>query len=86
MDSKDIDKRPDDSSGVPGVGPERPDFARGLRTKPREDAAPDFARGERTTPRARDVAPDFARGERTQPRDPAIRPDFAHGERTRLGD
>ncbi len=40
---------------------EWPDFARGLRTLPREITSPDYARGLRTLPRTMQ-GPDFARG------------------------
>jgi hypothetical protein len=83
MESNDLGKRAVDPTEGPMHAPDRPDYARGLRTLLPDDAAPDFARGERSRPRDPDVEPDFARGERTRPRDPAIKPDFARGERTR---
>ncbi len=45
----------------PSNGLEWPDYARGLRTLPREIEGPDYARGLRTLPRSMG-RPDFARG------------------------
>ncbi len=64
----------------PGHDLEWPDFARGLRTLPRDGEGPDYARGLRTLPR--DIeGPDYARGLRTLPRTTAEGPDFARGMR-----
>ncbi len=47
---------------------EWPDFARGLRTLPREMEGPDYARGLRTLPRSAE-RPDYARGLRRDGKD-----------------